>query len=168
MGLESESGSGSTFWFDVPLETTADREIDRPRKSVFVSPELRPGKILLAEDNPINRLVAVRMIQKIGCTVQVVHNGREAVEAALRDRYDLILLDCQMPEVDGYQAAREIRRLEGPEWRNVIVALTASALPGVREKCLEAGMDDYIAKPVSLAALQGTLAKWLDSTIVPS
>jgi signal transduction histidine kinase/PAS domain-containing protein/ActR/RegA family two-component response regulator len=167
LSLESEAGAGSTFWFDVPLET-ADREIERPRKSVFISPELRPGKILLAEDNPINRLVAVRMIQKIGCTVQVVHNGREAVEAALRDRYDVILLDCQMPEVDGYQAAREIRRLEGPEWRNVIVALTASALPGVREKCFDAGMDDYIAKPVSLASLHGILAKWLDSTIVRS
>ncbi|MBL8231823.1 MAG: response regulator [Bryobacterales bacterium] len=162
IGLESDTGAGSTFWCRIPFDIAPD-DHDRSSRPTVPSPTLRKGRILLAEDNPINRLVAVRMIEKIGCAVHVVHDGRQAVEAALRERYDLILLDCQMPEVDGYQAAREIRMQEASGHRNVIVALTASALPGVREKCLDAGMDDYISKPVSLAVLHGTLAKWLDT-----
>jgi CheY-like chemotaxis protein len=110
----------------------------------------RPLRILLAEDNRVNQVLAMRMLENRGHTVVAVQNGREAVNAVESDSFDLALLDVQMPDLDGLQAARLIRQREREEGRNPLplIALTAHAMSGDRERCLAAGMDGYVAKPI--------------------
>jgi signal transduction histidine kinase/CheY-like chemotaxis protein len=160
IGFDSAQGVGSTFYFTTrvdpagPLEPSAGNQPgdgEQPRR----------GKVLVAEDNAVNRKIAVLLIERLGYRVFSVENGLEAVEAAVRNGYDLILMDCQMPEMDGYQAATEIRRAEAGSRHVPIVALTAHAMAGDRERCLESGMDDYIAKPYTLAILEAALRKWV-------
>jgi len=117
-------------------------------------------RVLLAEDNLINQRVATLMLKRLGVEADLAENGRAAVEMFRRAAYDLIFMDCQMPEMDGYDAARQIRALEGARRSAVIVAMTAEALDGARERCTAAGMDDYICKPVKLDVLFVTLRKW--------
>ena len=105
-------------------------------------------RVLLAEDNLINQKVASRMLSRWGCEVVAVVDGAAAIEAVRAGRLDLVLMDCYMPGLDGYEATRAIRALNGPEARIPIIAMTANALEGDRERCLDAGMDDYISKPV--------------------
>jgi CheY-like chemotaxis protein len=101
------------------------------------------------------------MLQRLGVRADFAANGREAVEMFTMAPYDLIFMDCQMPQMDGYEAAREIRRLEGRERRVAVVAMTAEAMAGCRENCLAAGMDDYISKPVKPSDLLGKLEQWV-------
>ncbi len=134
------------------------------------------GRVLLAEDNPVNQEVAVLMLESLGCTVEVVRTGREVVEASQRAGYDVILMDCQMPEMDGFSATRLIREREKPRSRErvPIIALTAHASLGDREQCLAAGMDDYFTKPFTQEKLREVLGRWLkerpatDRTAPPS
>jgi CheY-like chemotaxis protein len=120
-----------------------------------------PIRVLVAEDNIVNQKVAVRMLERLGLRPDVAGNGREAVELCAMLPYDLIFMDCQMPEMDGYAATAEIRKRQGPEGRVAIVAMTAEAMEGCRERCIEAGMDAYISKPVRLGDMIEALKKWV-------
>ena len=168
--VESRKGVGSTFCMEVSFglpraaEDLAADDVTPVLEAPAPRPEpdsLRPAyaaRVLLVEDNPVNRLVATRMLRILGCEVDRADDGREAVAAASREAYDTILMDCQMPVMDGYEAARTIRGNEQAGGRRArIVALTANALEGDRERCLAAGMDDYISKPVTLASLRGAI-----------
>ncbi|MFN0006913.1 MAG: response regulator [Planctomycetota bacterium] len=148
------------------LRKVAEDEAPRaplPRKVEPKANEKRKPRVLLAEDNAINQRIATIMLQKLGCQVFPVPNGLEAFRAVSAGSYDLVLMDCMMPEMDGFEATREIRKAEGTAKHTPIVALTANAMQGDREKCLESGMDDYLSKPIKAEEIQGVLAKWLQS-----
>jgi len=165
IGVESIIGVGSTFWVELPFEPIAAG--DAPPASHAEEPvagvmPLR-ARVLVAEDNPVNQIVATEMLRRLGCRADVVGNGREAVEAMSRLPYDLVFLDCHMPEMDGFDACRAIREAEPPGQHTPVIAMTASALKGDRERCLAAGMDDYLPKPVRLADLSNAIQQWLPS-----
>jgi CheY-like chemotaxis protein len=121
----------------------------------------REIRALVVEDNVVNQRVAVRMLERLGIRADVAANGLEAVQMFEMVPYDVVLMDCQMPEMDGFAAATEIRRREGPASRVTIIALTAEVMSGTRELCLAAGMDDYISKPIRHQDLTGMVRKWL-------
>jgi len=121
------------------------------------------ARMLVVEDNIVNQRMAVRMLEKLDCRVDVAANGLEAVEMVERLKYDLVFMDCQMPEMDGYEATAEIRRREDASKHTLIIAMTAHTMQGDREKCLKAGMDDYIAKPIKKESLLKIMEKWTPS-----
>jgi signal transduction histidine kinase/ActR/RegA family two-component response regulator len=173
IGFESQPGRGSTFWCILPLESaspTPGLETDEPRVELArrsepaAKPERTYARILGVDDNEINRVVLMEMTAELGQALVLVDGGRAAVNQVMNgELFSLILMDCQMPDVDGYTAARQIRewedRMHAP--RTPIIAVTAHALAGEADKVRSAGMDDYLAKPVSLASLRQVLDKWL-------
>ncbi|MBC8329904.1 MAG: response regulator [Planctomycetes bacterium] len=114
-------------------------------------------RVLLVEDNLVNQKVGTKLLAKMGCEVSVAENGRKGLERLHEGGFDLVLMDCQMPEMDGYQATRELRRREAGREHLPVVAMTAHAMRGDREKCLEAGMDDYVTKPVQVDELRAAI-----------
>ncbi len=158
--VESELGKGTTFRVRLPMQA-----IDVKGGVVgpaAASPSAHGLRVLLAEDNLVNQKVAMSMLKALHCEADVVGDGEQAVAALARTFYDIVLLDVQMPVLDGLEAARRIRRQQRPDRpRPYLIALTAHAQPGDREACLAAGMDDYLAKPVRLAALGATLSRQL-------
>ena len=171
IGFESEEGTGSEFWFTVRLERSrapADRQ--PPAEGAgdeggppAASQAVRRARILLAEDNLVNQKVAARILERAGHRVDVVANGLEALKALELAPYDLVLMDVQMPEMDGLEAARLIRnpRTAVQDHHIPLIAMTAYAMAGDRERCLAAGMDDYLAKPLHPQDLAGMVAKWV-------
>ena len=164
-GVESRQGEGSTFWMTVRLEKGAVQPVEAmPQRSEAVELELRSkhagARILLAEDEPINREVALELLRDVGVDACVAEDGRAAVEILEHQVFDLILMDMQMPNLDGLGATEQIRQL--PNGRLVpIVAMTANAFSEDRQRCLSAGMNDFLTKPVDPDVLFATLLKWL-------
>jgi len=186
IGVESEPGIGSNFWFTARFTRSTLAEsygsatsplclmegsggasnsfgADEPRTQVAVSESaakrMSRGVVLVVEDNPVNQEVARGLLESLGCEVDVVSNGRESVEALGRSSYDLIFMDCQMPEMDGYEATKAIRRellIQTP-----VIALTAHAMKGELDQCLTVGMNDFLTKPFTLKQLEVVLDKWL-------
>jgi signal transduction histidine kinase/CheY-like chemotaxis protein len=172
IGMRSEPGGGSTFWFRLPIEVAAPADLPEPGA---VPPEpavVRPRpsslrRVLLAEDNDVNAKLATRLLERLGCSVELARNGREAVDMVERIPYQMVFMDCQMPEMDGFEATRAIRAWERATSldtvagrRLPIVAVTANAMQGDRERCLEAGMDGYVTKPISVAELEKAIATY--------
>ncbi|MGA2212924.1 MAG: PAS domain S-box protein [Bryobacteraceae bacterium] len=167
IGVESEVGVGSSFWFTVALELPPrsageparplpDAAFAAPRRTV---PRSRGARILVAEDNPVNREVAIALLGKLGYQSDAVSNGAEAIQALKGGQYDLVLMDCEMPVMDGFDATHRIR--ESIHTCIPIIALTANAMPADRDRCVREGMTDYLAKPVDLKRLADVLDKWL-------
>jgi two-component system sensor histidine kinase/response regulator len=150
------------------LRSTLERAVsarvpEQPAAAVTAPAEPAKGTVLVVDDGEVNQIVAVGMLRHLGYAAEVAEDGHQAVDAVRRRRFDAILMDVQMPGMDGYEATREIRRLEADGLRTPIIAMTASATEGERERCLEAGMDDYQAKPVQKAAVAEVLARWVAS-----
>lgn len=206
MGVESVLGQGSTFWFTVPLAPQSNQAdlLSPPDLSplglsplqttaALVAPLDAPSapdafRLLLVEDNPVNQKLASRLLKKFGYIVDIAGNGKEALTRLSQQAYDAILMDCQMPELDGFEATKIIRERETdrnaphgflsvqPQLFSVdsspraphasrphipIIALTANAVEGDRERCLAAGMDDYLTKPINPTELKSVLERWL-------
>lgn len=187
IGVESTVNTGSSFWFTVTLKKSEVvrpapviqpvRPLPKPRNDAqptFFSPASKDFQaalrkagrkdvsILLVDDNPANMRVTQALLETLGCIVITARNGLEAVDAYREKEFDLVLMDCQMPEMDGYEATRAIRQIEGFQHRRTpIVALTAHAMEGSREASLSSGMDDQITKPLTMAMLVGKLLEWL-------
>ena len=165
IGVESEPGSGSTFWIEIPLTlslATAACHSGSPDAGVLAGPlwDTAP-RVLVAEDSPVNQIVTARTLERCGCNVDVVSDGRRALAALGKRDYDAVLMDCQMLEMDGYDATAELRRREQGSRHTLVIAMTAHAMAGDRARCLEAGMDDYISKPIRREALIDTLRRWI-------
>ncbi len=167
IGVDSQEGQGSTFWFTAVFETPqpsqqepeSKRVLGRPGNAGGMPHPVSEARILVADDDSTNREVALAQLRTLGYHASVVTNGAEAIAALQRERYDLVLMDCGMPVMDGFAATQAIRASMQPGIP--IVALTASSMQADRDRCLSAGMDDYLSKPTDLRELADMIAKWL-------
>jgi two-component system sensor histidine kinase/response regulator len=170
VGVDSRLGAGSTFWLTVTLGLAAPAAPEAgelPATAAATLDTLQGARVLLVEDNDLNQLVACRLLQRRGCVVDVAENGQVALDRIGQAQYDLVLMDLQMPVMDGIAATIAIRRLE-PHRHLPIVALTANVRTQDRQRCLDAGMNDFLAKPVDAKALWTLLRKWLVPAVEPA
>jgi signal transduction histidine kinase/CheY-like chemotaxis protein len=174
IGVDSRAGQGSVFWFLVPFEAVSEPApaaetvlAEVPASTLPAPCAASGGRILIVDDNPVNQIVALRAVTTLGYTGQVASGAAEALEALADEDFDVVLMDCQMPGMNGYQAASEIRRREAGGRRVPIVAMTANAIEGDRDRCIAAGMDDYLAKPVRMVSLGEALERWVDGQARP-
>ena len=190
IGFSSSAGCGSRFWFELPLQATTDVPVEnplepaapvdaqpapalpnaptRPTESTPATTNNPPPRLLLAEDHPVNQTIALTMLEHLGYAVDLAENGRDALAAAARTRYALILMDMQMPEMDGLEATRRIRALDGPAAGVPIIALTANAMQSDQDACHAAGMNDFLAKPLRMDNLATVLSRWTGAPETPS
>ena len=159
IGVESQPRSGSTFWFEVDLGTASG--VEAAAVATPAQPAVSAPHVLIAEDSPVNQIVATRAVERCGCRATVVSDGRQALDALERGQFDAVLMDCHMPDLDGYTATRALRKREGSTTHTPVIAMTTSAVRTDVEKCLSAGMDDYVSKPMRHQALQQTLRRWI-------
>jgi PAS domain S-box-containing protein len=168
IGATSEPGSGSTFWIELLLHepaTTPGGPLAPLEARGAVQPQWSTAPfVLVVEDSPVNQIVVVRTLERCGCRTDIAHNGRQALEMLAKQHYDAVLMDCQMPEMDGYEATAALRARENGGPRTPVIAMTAHAMQGDREQCLDAGMDDYLSKPIQRDWLIDTLRRWLPPT----
>ncbi|MEM8806570.1 MAG: response regulator [Cyanobacteria bacterium P01_G01_bin.38] len=162
--VKSTLGQGSTFWFTVALSPAATSgsqasfsALTEPRRPVYSS----TIRILVVEDAPTNQHLMMRILKTLGYQATAVSNGQQALDQLTTQSYDLVLMDCQMPILDGYEATRQLRQQEAGQHHTVVIGVTASAMVGDREKCLGAGMDDYLSKPIRMEALKHVLEQWV-------
>jgi len=158
IGVDSAPGEGSVFWFLLPTAAVEPPPAESP-----VAMENRHGRILVVDDNPINQLVAVRAVHSLGYAADAVAGGESALEQLSRTHYDAVIMDCQMPEMDGFEVSIEIRRREAADGgeRIPIIAMTANGPGSDRDQCLASGMDDYLAKPFRIVELDRALQRWI-------
>jgi signal transduction histidine kinase/ActR/RegA family two-component response regulator len=163
IGCTSDVEHGSCFWFTIPARCPAQSAVVPVLDQEYIvhaEPTKTSFRVLVAEDNAVNRMLATKLLEKIGCDVEVACDGVEAVRMATRGHYDLIFMDCFMPNMDGYEATAELRRCLPSEPHVPIVALTASAMLEDRAVCLAAGMDDFLSKPIGVDALRAVVRRW--------
>jgi signal transduction histidine kinase/ActR/RegA family two-component response regulator len=158
IGVETRAGGGSTFWVSLPLRAAPAAAAQEPAPASQREWD-RPPRILVAEDNAVNRKVAEKSLTNLGCKVELVSNGLEALRRVLAEPYDLVFMDCMMPEMDGYTATAEIRRREEGR-RTPIIAMTASVLDEERQRCAACGMDDFVPKPWRPEELRRAIERW--------
>jgi CheY-like chemotaxis protein len=160
IGVESRQGSGSMFWFTAVFARAAQAPELRTEPPLAHIP-----RVLLAEDNPINQKIALRILHQCGYRADAVADGREALDVLALRPYDAVLMDIQMPNMDGLEATAKVREMENGRRHTPIIAMTANAMAGDRERCLEAGMDDYIAKPIRREDLRRALSVWIGNQV---
>jgi PAS domain S-box-containing protein len=162
IGCDSRPGHGSRFWIMLPLQLAVQHPVAAIAPTTITGPRnVQGARILVAEDNPANLVVVQRYLEKAGCATDCAYNGEEALRWLSSQAYDLVLMDVSMPLLDGFEVTRRVRAEGGPNATKPIIALTAHVMRGDAERCLAAGMNDYLAKPVDYAALQAMLGKWL-------
>lgn len=170
IGVASAPGQGSTFWFTLPMPPPPGQTHSLPEDKAESreAPGAAEGApVLLVEDNPINQRIAQRLLERAGLRVTTAADGIEALRHLESERFRAVFMDCLMPRMDGFQTAAEIRRRESGLRRTPVIALTASAMKGERERCLGSGMDDYLAKPIDLVELDRVLRRWVASAPAP-
>jgi two-component system, sensor histidine kinase len=161
--VRSSSGSGTSFWFVAPFELARNDPVTPPHRRA-PSHASRDVRVLVVEDDEMNRVVICRMLGHLGIEAHTVTTGHEAIEALDGASYSAVLMDCQMRECNGYEATQRIRVNEKESGRHTpIVAVTARTMPGDREQCLSAGMDDYLPKPITMERLDAALRRWIPS-----
>lgn len=162
--VSSTPGLGTRFHLSLPFDTqTQEAQVETSANGVQEH-TLARARVLIVEDNPVNQLVAAEMVKRLGLHADVAGDGAEALEALERLPYDLVLMDCQMPVMDGFEATRRLRQRQAEGLRLPVIAMTANAIRGDRERCLDAGMDDYLPKPVRISELKAMLRRWLPAT----
>lgn len=162
IGVDSEVGKGSRFWFKVRLPRNAQTvEVSTRPFKLFDQNQYFTGHALVVDDVIINQVVAIKMLEKLGLTAVAASSGQEALAMLQNEHFDLVFMDCHMPELDGYETARLVRTSSITRANEIpIIAITASAMQGDMDKCLQAGMNGYISKPVNPQQLAGVVAQW--------